>query len=92
MTARTAALVVGALDCAAFAVAAIAMFGSGSDAATKGLDIATGLALIGLLAVTAVPALTLVYRRRAPRTALALALAFPAAFIILFVAVVISLP
>jgi hypothetical protein len=90
MTARTAAIVVAALDCIAWLGVAAATFASGSDQATKGLDNVAGWLVTALLVVTAVPALVLVYRRRAPRAALALALAFPATFVVLFVAAVVS--
>lgn len=90
MSARTTALVVAALDCVAWLIAAVASFASGSDQATKGLDNAAGWAITLLLLVTAIPALVLCYRRRAPRTALVLALAFPAAFVALFVAAVVA--
>jgi hypothetical protein len=90
MNARIIALVVAGLDTLALVLAAIALFASGSDPATSGLDSAAGAAVVGLYAVTALPALLLAYFRRAPRTALMLALAFPAVFAALFIAVVIA--
>lgn len=90
MSARTAALAIAVIDCIAWLIAAIGTFASGSDQATKGLDNAAGWAITLLLLVTAIPALVLCYRRRAPRTALVLALAFPAAFVVLFIAAVIA--
>jgi hypothetical protein len=90
MTARAAAIVVAALDCVAWLGVAAVTFASGSDQATKGLDNVAGWLVTLLFAATAVPALVLIYRQRAPRTALALALAFPATFVVLFAAVVVS--
>ena len=90
MNARILAIVIGALDTVALGLAALALFASGSDPAAKGLDLAAGGVVALLYAVTALPALALAWCRRAPRTALALALAFPAVFLIAFVAVVIS--
>ncbi|HEV8552284.1 MAG TPA: hypothetical protein VGR65_02710 [Casimicrobiaceae bacterium] len=63
---------------------------SGSDAATKGLDEGAGLIVTALFFVTGAPALALAVLCRAPKTALTLALAFPAAFAVLFVAAVIA--
>jgi hypothetical protein len=89
---RAATLIIGALDCLVGIGIALALFASGSDPATKGLDNAAGvLALVTALA-TGVPALMLWYLRRAPRAALALAIAFPVALIALVVAAAISLP
>jgi hypothetical protein len=89
-TARTAALAIAALDCIAWLVVAFMTFASSSDQATKGLDNLAGWAITLLLLVTAVPALVLTYRRRAPRIALTLALAFPGVFVVLFIAAVIA--
>jgi hypothetical protein len=55
----------------------IALF-STSDAATRGLDNLAGWVLLVMLSLTAAPALFLTVQNRAPRLALALALAFPA--------------
>jgi hypothetical protein len=91
MSARFAALVAGAFDTAVWALVAAAAFLSGSDAATKGLDHAAGLAVTALFVVTGLPALILAGRGRSPRLALWLALAFPAAFATAFAAIVVSL-
>ena len=63
-----------------------------SDAATKSLDNAAGFAIVALFLLTAAPALFLAARGLAPRLALALALAFPATFLVLFGVVVATLP
>src|SRR5215831_21201296 len=65
------------------------MFMSGSDPATKGLDEAAGVT--ALLLITAAPALGLILFGRALKTALTLALAFPAALAALFIAANIAL-
>jgi hypothetical protein len=90
MRARTAAIVIGILDCLAAAAVAAAFLNSGSDPATKGFDIAAGWMTIILLVLTAVPALVFSFMRRAPRTALAFALGFPVSFALLFVAAAIA--
>jgi len=90
MIIRIATIVIGLLDAAAWIVLAFMTFLSGSDPATKGLDIGAGLVVTVLFLVTGVPGLVLASIGRAPRTALTLALAFPAVFVLLFVAVVIA--
>jgi predicted RNase H-like nuclease len=77
------------LDALGCAVVAVASYNSGSDPATIGFDYAAGVIVTGLFVVTGLPALIIASLRRAPRTALALALAFPAVFVLLFVVTVI---
>ena len=91
MKLRTTTLVVGGVDLAAWAFVALAALVSGSDPATRGLDHAAGLAVTALFLVTGAPALVLALRNRAPVTALTLALAFPAAFALAFVATIVAL-
>jgi hypothetical protein len=81
---RIAAIIIGLLDALACAIIAVATYNSGSDPATIGFDYAAGVIVTGLFVVTALPALVMAFIRRAPKTALALALAFPAIFILLF--------
>jgi hypothetical protein len=90
MNLRTATIIVGLVDAAAWAFVAFATFTSGSDAATKGLDEGAGLIVTALFLLTGAPALVLALWRRAPTTALTLALAFPVAFAALFVAAVVA--
>lgn len=71
------------LDALAWAALALATFRSGSDPATAGLDYAAGIAVTALFALTSLPAVLLVALRRAPRSALAFALAFPAVLALL---------
>ena len=87
---RTATIVIGLVDAAAWAFVAGAALYSGSDAATKGLDQGAGLVVTALFLVTGAPALALAWARRAPLTALMLALAFPIAFVVVFVAAVVA--
>ncbi len=86
---RVVTMVIGLLDALATGVVAVASVNSGSDPATIGFDYAAGVVVAGLFVVTGLPALIIAYLRRAPRTALALALAFPAVFAVLFAAAVI---
>jgi hypothetical protein len=90
MNRRIATIVVGLLDALGWAVVAVATFNSDSDHATIGFDHAAGVIVTALFVVTGLPALVLTYLRRAPKTALALALAFPATFAVLFVAAVVA--
>jgi hypothetical protein len=90
MKLRNATIIVCLVDAAVWVFVAFATFISGSDAATKGLDEGAGLIVTALFLVTGAPALALVLLGRAPKTALTLALAFPAAFAVLFVAAVIA--
>jgi hypothetical protein len=90
MTIRIATIIIGLLDAAAWVFVALVTFGSGSDPATKDLDIAAGAVVTAVFLLTAVPALILAGIGRVPRTALALALAFPAVFVLLFVAMMIA--
>ena len=81
---RVAAIVIGLLDALGCVIVAFATYTSGSDPATIGFDYAAGVMVTGLFLVTGLPALVLGFMGRAPKTALALALAFPAIFILLF--------
>jgi hypothetical protein len=90
MTLRTATVIVCLLDAAGWALIAFTTFNSGSDPATKGLDEAAGYIVTVLFLITAVPAVALISFRRAPKTALILALAFPAAFAALFITAIIA--
>jgi hypothetical protein len=91
MTIRVATMIIGLLDAAGWIVVAFMTFLSGSDPATKGLDLGAGAVVTALFLVTGAPALVLTGMDRAPRTALMLALGFPAVFVVLFIAVVIAL-
>jgi len=86
---RVAAIIIGLLDALACAIIAVATYNSGSDPATIGFDYAAGVIVTGLFVVTGFPALVMAFIRRAPKSALALALAFPAIFILLFAGAVI---
>ena len=90
MTVRVVTVIVCILDVVGWLLTAIAYFVSQSDQATAGFDDAVGMIITVLFAITVVPAFALVLTRKLPRTALTLALAFPAIFAILFVAVIIA--
>jgi hypothetical protein len=90
MRARTAAIIVGAADCVAAVAIALALLGSGSDPATKGLDNAAAWLSIALLLASGVPGLVLALLRRAPKFALVLTLGFPIGFILFYIAAVIA--
>jgi hypothetical protein len=79
-----AAFIIGGLDAAGWLLICAGTFFSQSDPATKGLDNFAGLAVTVVFLLTGVPALTLAWRNRAPRLALALSLGFPTAFVLLF--------
>jgi hypothetical protein len=90
MTVRLATIIVSLLDFVAWIFTASATFLSGSDQATKGLDNVAGMAVTALVLVTGAPALVLALKGRASKTALTLALAFPATFAVLFIALVVA--
>jgi hypothetical protein len=90
LSVRAATLILCLLDAVAWLCLAAAYFMSGSDPATKGFDIAAGTIVTILFVITAVPALLFALLRRLPKTALALALAFPVAFGLLFLAAVLA--
>lgn len=90
--ARAATLIVAALGAALWLWLAKVIFLSGSDAATKGLDIVAGLGVTALFAVTVLPALILAWRGLRPLLALWLSLAFPLALIAAVAAIAVSLP
>ena len=89
MNRRAITIALSFLDAAASVVVAVASYTSGSDPATVGFDYAAGVIVGVLFLLTGLPALILSYCKRAPRTALILALAFPAAFAVLFLATVV---
>jgi hypothetical protein len=90
MNLRTATIIVCIVDTAAWIVVLFATIGSGSDAATKGLDQGAGLVVTALFLVTGAPALALTLLGRGPVTALVLSLAFPVLFAAVLVATVIA--
>ena len=88
MRLRTVTIAVCLLDALVWAGVALATFCAGSDPATKGLDHAAGVAVTTLFALTTAPALVLTGARRASRTALTLAVTFPALVVLLLVAAI----
>ena len=89
---RLATIIIALLDTAIFLFAISITFFSGFDPATKGLDNAAGWGMLAFYALTGGAALVLLWRGRAPRAALALALAFPALIVAAVVAIVATLP
>jgi hypothetical protein len=83
---RRVTFILCGVDLLLWALIAYALFFSDSDPATAGLDVAFGMGVTVLLALTAGPALLLT--RRAPNLALASALAFPGAFVLAFLGIV----
>jgi hypothetical protein len=90
MYVRAATIAIGVLDALGWAAVAWTCFESYSDKATIGFDFAAGMIVTGLFLVTVVPSLILSCLGRAAKTALALGLAFPAIFVVLFIAAVIE--
>ncbi len=79
-------------DLAAALLVAALLFGSGSDPATRGLDVAAGGAVVLIAALTALPSLVLLRGDRARRAALALAAAFPLLCLLLLLVALAALP
>jgi hypothetical protein len=84
MTRRTATFALALFDAAACGIVIWASITSTSDPATIGFDQAAGALVALLFMMTGAPALALNYLGKAPRTALLLAMAFPAVFALLF--------
>jgi hypothetical protein len=88
MAKRAATITIAAPDALACAAIVAVYFDSDSDHATIGFDNAAGVIMMVLFAITGWQALVLAALRRAPNTALGLALAFPGLFVVLAAAVV----
>ena len=86
---RIATIILSVLGAAGWLLVARYTFFSGSDPAMMGLDTIAGWAVTILFLVTSAPAFVLALTKRWPKCALALALAYPAGFAALFVAVMI---
>jgi Kef-type K+ transport system membrane component KefB len=89
---RRTTFILCAADLAIWALIAVYVLISRSDPATRGLDLAALGAVTALLLLTALPAFLLTRADRYPGGALALALAFPGAFILGFALIVATLP
>ena len=85
-------LILCAADLAIWAVIAVYALTSRSDPATRGLDLAAFGVVTALLLATALPAFLMARAGRSPTLALTLALAFPAAFLVLLGLIVVMLP
>ena len=80
-------MVIAVLDAMGWGLAAFNLLITDFDPATRGLDQLGGYAITILFVLTGLPALVLALLKRAPRLSLGLALAFPAAFLVLVVAI-----
>ncbi len=89
MSMRAVTLLIGGLDTLAWIWLAAGTFFSSADPATRALDTFAGWLITILFVITAVPALILAGLNRWPRRALALSLAFPGGFMLLFIVAVI---
>jgi hypothetical protein len=87
---RLATIVLCLIGAAIWLFFAYATLLSGSDPATRGLDLAAGILMTFLFGLTIVPAAILFGTRRAPRVALGLALAFPLILILLSIAAILA--
>jgi hypothetical protein len=83
-------LLICVADGVLWAMIAIGLATSGSDPATSGLDTAAVAGVTVLFAITAFPAFVLTRFGRYPYAARALALAFPAAFVLMLGLVIAS--
>jgi hypothetical protein len=77
---------IAVLDAVGWSLAAFNLLMTDGDPATQSLDKLGGYSITVLFVLTGLPALMLAFNNRAPRTALAFALAFPAAFLVLLAA------
>lgn len=85
MKLRRAAIVICIFDAAVACLLAGALIFNASDPATSGMDMLAGLAVLGLLALTVLPAAILLWRRKSEKLAFAFSLGLP----VLLVALVI---
>jgi amino acid transporter len=91
VTLRRAAIILCVADTAAVCLLAAVLLFSGSDPATSGLDMLAGLAILGLLALTVLPAALLLWRRKSEKLAFALSLALPVLVVALVIAAAIAI-
>jgi uncharacterized membrane protein YdfJ with MMPL/SSD domain len=92
MKLRRAAIVICIADTAVACLLAGALIFSASDPATSGLDLVAGIAILGLLALTVLPATILLWRRKSEKLALAFALGLPVFVAALVVAAAVLIP
>ena len=88
MRTRIAAFVIATFDTFGWLLVAVNTYWSGSDPATIGFDHAAGVIVSGLYLITGFPALVLAGLNRRLCLSLALALAFPGVFAVLFIAAI----
>lgn len=85
MKLRRAAIIICIFDAAVACLLAGALIFSASDPATSGLDILAGLAILGLLSLTVLPAAILLWRGKSEKLAFVFSLALPALVVALIV-------
>ena len=90
MTRRTLTILIALFDAFVCSIVAFGAIASKSDHATLGLDYAAGALAVLVFVLTGGVALALTYFGKAPRLALACALAFPTLLAVLFIAAVIA--
>jgi hypothetical protein len=86
VTLRRAAIVLCIIDTAAVCLLARALIFNASDPATSGLDMLAGMAILGLLLLTVLPAAILLWRRKSEKLALTFSLALPVLVVVLVIA------
>ena len=91
MKLRRAAIILCVIDTVVVCLLAGALIFNTSDPATSGLDMVAGLAILGLLALTVLPAAILLWRRKSERLAFAFSLGLPVLVVILVIAVAIAI-
>ena len=87
---RTATILICALGALVWLLFSYATLFSGSDPATRGLDVIAGVLMSALFAATIGPSAFLVWKGFAPRAALGLALAYPLILILLVIAAILA--
>ena len=86
MSLRRAAIIFCIADTAVAGLLAGALIFSASDPATSGLDVVAGIAILGLLALTVLPAAILLWRRKSEKLAFAFSLGLPLLIVVLVIA------
>lgn len=85
MKLRRAAILLCIAETAAVCLLAGALIFNASDPATSGLDTVAGLAVLGLLSLTVLPAAILLWRRKSEKLALAFTLGLPVLIVVLVI-------
>ena len=86
MNLRRSAIAICIADTAVAGLLAGALIFNASDPATSRLDMLAGLAILGLLALTVLPAAILLWRRKSEKLAFAFSLGLPVLVVVLVIA------